>query len=70
MEFRDYMFLAFISIVIIVHYSTGRDQVIKEINHLKQSQERFDALIKDSIKMHTIYENWELNYNELKRLEE
>jgi hypothetical protein len=43
--------------------------VENEINHLKQSQERFDSLIKDSIKMHSIYENWELNYYELKRLE-
>ena len=42
----------------------------KQINHSKEHQERFDALVRDSVKMHKIYENWQLNYQELKKLEE
>ena len=41
-----------------------------EIKHSKEHNERFDALVRDSVKMHKIYENWELNYGELKKLEE
>ena len=41
-----------------------------EIRHSKQHNERFDALVRDSVKMHKIYENWQLNYSELKKLEE
>ena len=41
-----------------------------EIRHSKEHNERFEALVRDSVKMHKIYENWELNYSELKKLEE
>ena len=41
-----------------------------EIRQSKQHNERFDALVRDSVKMHKIYENWQLNYGELKKLEE
>ena len=44
--------------------------ILNEISHSKQHQERFDALVRDSVKMHKIYENWEINYGELKKLEE
>ena len=35
-----------------------------EISHSKQHQERFDALVRDSVKMHEFYRNVELNYQE------
>jgi hypothetical protein len=39
-----------------------------EITHSKEHQERFDALVRDSVKMHKWYENVHLNYQELNNL--
>ena len=35
-----------------------------EITHSKQHNERFDALVRDSVKMHSWFENWEENLQE------
>ena len=35
-----------------------------EINHSKQHNERFDALVRDSVKLHKWFENWEENLQE------
>ena len=61
----SFLFGLLISVIILSHNS-----ILDEIKHSKQHQERFDALVRDSVKMHKIYENWEINYGELKKLEE
>ena len=52
-----------------LHIYIGSD-LYYQIKQSKQHHERFDALVRDSVKMHKIYENWEINYGELKKLEE
>ena len=66
MKVEQYMIFAMTIAMIVICTAVVRD----EIKHSKQHQERFDALVRDSVKMHKIYENWEINYGELKKLEE
>ena len=66
MRVEQYIIFAMTIAMIVVCTVVVKD----EIKHSKQHQERFDALVRDSVKMHKIYENWEINYGELKKLEE
>ena len=66
MKLEQYiLFLMTIVMIVVCTFA-----MLDEIKHSKQHQERFDALVRDSVKMHKIYENWQLNYSELKKLEE
>ena len=66
MKLEQYILFAMTIAMIVVCTLAIKD----EIRQSKQHQERFDALVRDSVKMHKIYENWQLNYSELKKLEE
>ena len=66
MKIEQYILFAMTIVMIVVCTLAIKD----DIKHSKQHNERFDALVRDSVKMHKIYENWELNYSELKKLEE
>ena len=59
----SFLFGFLISVIILSHNS-----IIDEISHSKQRQERFDALVRDSVKMHEWFENVELRYQELNNL--
>ena len=44
--------------------------ITSEVRDYKEHNERFDALVRDSVKMHKIYENYMLNYSDRKKLED
>ena len=66
MKRNQYILIMVMFVVLFIHVGLLSD----EIDRSKQHHERFDALVRDSVKMHKIYENWEINYSELKKLEE
>ena len=69
MKKKTSLILMIVSCVLFLQIYIGSD-LYKEIKRSKKHQERFDALVRDSVKMHKIYENWQLNYSEIKKLEE
>ena len=64
MKIEQYIIFAMTIAMIVVCTVVVRD----EIKHSKQHQERFDALVRDSVKMHKWFENVELRYQELNNL--
>ena len=66
MKRNQYILIMIMFVVLFIHAGLLSD----EIKQSNQHHERFDALVRDSVKMHKIYENWEINYGELKKLEE
>ena len=63
-------YILFLMTIVIVMIGVCTIAIKDEIKHSKEHNERFDALVRDSVKMHKIYENWQLNYSELKKLED
>ena len=63
-------YILFLMTIVIVMIGVCTIAIKDEIKNSKEHNERFDALVRDSVKMHKIYENWQLNYGELKKLEE
>ena len=66
MKANQYILIMLMFVLLHIHLEIISD----EIKRSNQHHERFDALVRDSVKMHKIYENWEINYQELKKLEE
>ena len=59
-----------VSIINLIGLSVMTLVITSEVRGYKEHNERFDALVRDSVKMHKIYENYMLNYSDRKKLEE
>ena len=64
MKRKDVIFITAMFFILSAQISFFGYKNEKQIKHSKQRQERFDALVRDSVKMHKWFENWEENLQE------
>ena len=67
MKEKTNLILTIVLCILFLQIYIGAD-LYKEIKRSKQHHERFDALVRDSVKMHKWHENVQLNYQELNNL--